>query len=428
MNLTIWGINYLPEVTGIAPCNAALCDFLRAQGHAVRMLTTFAYYPAWRKSPADRGRLYRTDDVGGVPVHRCWHYVPRHCGALKRMVHEASFVLTSFLRLLFLSRPDALVVVSPPLLLGAAAWLAARLKSCRVVFHVQDLQPDAAVGLGMLRPSFFTRQLYALETLAYRKADRVSGISQGMLEAFTRKGVPREKQVYFPNGVELPGPAGLPPRGNFRRRHGLADSDFLAVYSGNMGVKQGLEILVAAAALVRNPQVRIILCGDGAQRETLAERVKSARLANVLMLPLQPEEQFVEMLVDADLAVITQQKGSGAAFFPSKLLRNLALAVPILTVAETSSGLAHALAEAGCGVNVEPEQPEVLARAIERLAEHPAQLRMLSQAGRKYVEQFEMSRVLAEFETELKNMVGEPATKLGPVVPGAERVSSPLIK
>jgi colanic acid biosynthesis glycosyl transferase WcaI len=174
-----------------------------------------------------------------------------------------------------------------------------------------------------------------------------------------------------------------------------------------MGVKQGLEILVAAAALVRNPQVRIVLCGDGAQRETLAERVKSARLSNVLMLPLQPEEQFVEMLVDTDLAVITQKKGSGAAFFPSKLLRNLALAVPVLTVAENSSGLARALAEAGCGVNVGPEQPEVLARAIEMLAENPAQLRKLSQAGRKYVEQFEMSRVLAVFEAELKNLVGE---------------------
>ena len=111
MKILVWGINYAPEVTGIAPCNVALCEHLRRAGHDVRMLTAFAYYPGWQKAPADTGRLYRTDHICELPVHRCWHYVPQRVSALRRIIHEGSFVLTSFLRALALPRFDVAVVV-----------------------------------------------------------------------------------------------------------------------------------------------------------------------------------------------------------------------------------------------------------------------------------------------------------------------------
>src|SRR3954468_7651368 len=106
MRVVVWGINYAPEFTGISPHNVALCEFLFAQGHDVEMVTTFSYYPTWEKRPEDHGRLYRTDIVHGVPVHRCWHFVPRRVSALKRIFHEASFIVTSTLRVLFLPQPD----------------------------------------------------------------------------------------------------------------------------------------------------------------------------------------------------------------------------------------------------------------------------------------------------------------------------------
>ena len=127
MRIVVWGINYAPEVTGIAPYNAGLCRYFAAQGHDVRMVTTFAYYPQWQKSAADRGRLYRTDhDEAGVPVHRCWHYVPARPSTMRRILHEFSFGVTSWLRLLSLPRADVYVVVSPPLILGPLASRASR--------------------------------------------------------------------------------------------------------------------------------------------------------------------------------------------------------------------------------------------------------------------------------------------------------------
>jgi colanic acid biosynthesis glycosyl transferase WcaI len=406
MRVIVWGINYAPEVTGIAPHNVALCEFLRGRGDDVEMLTTFAYYPAWRKREEDRGRPFRTDEVNGVRVHRCWHFVPARVLAWKRIVHEGTFVLTSTLRGLFLKRPDVYVIASPPLLLGAAAWFLANIKRAPFVFHVQDLQPDAAVGLGMLKPSLFTRALYALERFAYKRATRVSGISEEIVQAFQRKGVPNTKIVLFPNTIVVPIESELPGTGSFRAKNEFKSNEFIAVYAGNLGVKQGLNILLDAAAILRDtPSIRIILCGDGADRPALEKNIAERQLKNVSMLPLKFGREYKELLVDADISLITQQSGSGNAFFPSKLLVTLAHSSPVLTVADEESALARAVDEGGFGLNVKPGNAQAIADALHDLSAQPSQLRQWGLAGRDYVKQFEQQPVMTKFVGELAAII-----------------------
>jgi colanic acid biosynthesis glycosyl transferase WcaI len=403
MRVVVWGINYAPEVAGIAPHNVALCEFLQRRGQDVEMVTTFSYYPAWRKRAEDRHRFFRTDRINGVTVHRCWHFVPRRVSAWKRILHEATFVLTSTMRILLLRRPDVYVVVSPPLLLGAAGWLVATLKWAPFIFHVQDLQPDAAVGLGMLRTGLFTRALYWLEAFAYKHATRVSGISEGIVDAFRRKGVPDRKLILFPNAVVLPGDRDIPVRGKFRAKHHFTADEFLAVYAGNLGVKQGLEILLDAADLLRaEKQIRIVIAGDGAAREKIEKEIRDRN--NMSMLPLQYGIDYKEFLVDADVSLISQQSGSGNAFFPSKLLVTLAYSCPVVTVADEESALARAVANGRCGKNVLPADPKQLANCLRDLSEDREQLRQWGANGRAYVEQFEQRGVLDKFLGQLKSL------------------------
>lgn len=404
MRVHVWGINYAPEPTGIGPHNTALCEHLARRGHDVKMFTSFAYYPAWKKSDADRGRLWRTDSINGVAVHRCWHFVPRRPSALKRIFHEATFVLTSLVRVLAAPRPDVMVVVSPPLLLGFAAWFVGAIKRAPFVFHVQDLQPDAAVGLGMIRAGWFVRLLYGLEAFAYRKAARVSGISAGMPDVFAGKNVAREKLVLFPNGVRIPPPEEMRRTNRFRARHGFSGDDFLAVYSGNFGVKQGLRILVDAARRVRDPRVRVVLCGEGGGRPDLESAVADAGLKNVTILPLQTDSDYREMLADADVCLIPQQAGSGGAFFPSKLLPALAFGKPVVTVADAGSQLVRELDAGGFGRNVPPGDSVALARELDALAQQPGQLAQFSVAARRHAEQWECGAVLADFERVLVSL------------------------
>lgn len=199
MEVAIVGINYAPDATGIPVYTTGLAEYLSSGGHAVTVYTGFSYYPHWTKSPEDRGRLFRRETLNGVTIRRHYMYVPARPSALKRMVHELSFILSVTLGYLFGPRAQLTIIVSPPLFIGIPIALIARLKRSRTIFHVQDLQPDAAVDLGMLKPRPLTSLFIFLERVTYRLVDRVSTISYRMLEKIASKGVPHQKLTLFPN-------------------------------------------------------------------------------------------------------------------------------------------------------------------------------------------------------------------------------------
>lgn len=409
MKIILWGINYRPEATGIAPYNAELAEFIAGRDHEISVVTGFSYYPHWRKAAADRRRLYRRDRINGVDVFRCAQYVPETVTTLRRIAHELSFGVSSLLRVLFLPRADVYVVVSPPLCLGFFAWIATKLKRSRYVFHVQDLQPGAAVGLGMVKNRGFIRLLYALERFAYRHAAAVSGISDGMMEEFRRKGLPARKRIYFPNWLrQSVGEAGQ--RGAFRRKFELPSDQLLAVYSGNLGRKQGIDVLLETAKRLAEgggPAVTIAIIGAGAEREALAAQIATLNLPNLRLLPLLSDDDYAQMLVDADVGLITQASGTGQYFFPSKLLSLLQAGLPVATVADESSELARAVHEGGFGVNVLPGRPDELAAALARLAAEPewrAQLRVRT----RWVQRFSPGAVLPQYLGQLERLVESP--------------------
>ncbi len=414
MKIVVWGINYAPEQTGIAPYNTAMCEHLAAAGHEVTMATTFPYYPEWRKRPGDRGRLFREERCNGVRILRCWHYVPSRPTALKRMIHEATFVGLAWLRLLLGTRPDIVVVVSPPLLLGAAARVLCSLRRTRYWFHVQDMQPDAAVRLGLLRPGKLTRILYAFERLAYRHAVAVSGITPGMLDLFSEKGVPAAACRLFPNWTG----AGIRPReatGEFRARHGIGPRALLAVYSGNLGKKQGLDILIRAAEALRldpaGAPVRIVIAGDGVEKASLARQVDEAGLTNVLVLPLQPADAYAAMLADADVCLVTQQAGSGALFFPSKLLSILAAGRAVVAVCDPDGELDRAVASGGFGWAIRTGEDSALGRLLRELGARRTEIHERAARGLTWVEQFSAETVLQRFEIELREAASQDRRK-----------------
>jgi colanic acid biosynthesis glycosyl transferase WcaI len=122
------------------------------------------------------------------------------------------------------------------------------------------------------------------------------------------------------------------------------------------------------------------------------------------MLPLQFGTDYKELLADADVSLITQQSGSGNAFFPSKLLITLAYSSPVVTVADEESALARAVAEGRFGRNVQPGEPQQLANTLRELTADREQLRSWGRAGRAYVERFEQHSVLEKFVEQLKSL------------------------
>jgi colanic acid biosynthesis glycosyl transferase WcaI len=329
-------------------------------------------------------------------------------------------------RAMTLPKADVYLVVSPPLLLGPCARILSQLFRRPYVFHVQDLQPDAAAVLGMVKNGFLLRLLYRAEGFSYRGAAAVSGISAGMIRSFRDKQVPPERCCYLPNWTgrrqTTDDLLSLPESAPLRARLGVPAGAFLAVYSGNLGHKQGLEILIEAAVLLdaRNSapiegssrRVHILIVGDGAARRRISESIARAGLQNVSLLPLLPVDQYGVLLRAADVGLVTQLAGTGQYFFPSKVLTMLAAQLPLVTVADADSELAEAGLAGGFGVNVRPDAAGALADTLLALANDAEWLARLRRST-TWVAQFQRDIVLRGFTTRLEEVASTYRSSMG---------------
>lgn len=408
MRVAMLGINYRPEETGIAVYNTGRCEYLADRGHDVTMYTGFPYYPRWRVPDAYRGRLVAGETRQGVRIVRSWLYVPARVTTLRRMVHEASFVASATARAFAGRRPDLLVTVSPPLGLALSSVLLKRRWGVPYVFHVPDLQPDAAIDLGMLQAGPLVRLLYRVERLAYEHATLVSTLTPAMRSRIVAKGIPADKVALFSDWAD-PAFFELPLSGagrQVRQALGLGDG-LLAVHAGNMGVKQGLDVVLQAAeGSGGHPDVTWVLVGDGAVRPTL-ERAAAARgLRSIRFLPIQPEPTFRELLATADVALVTQQRTVADIVFPSKVLTLLAAGRPTVASVGASSEVARVVREAGAGVVVAPGDPSALRDAVLRLRDDPGARARMGAAGRAYARaHWDRTRILPSMERRLLEVV-----------------------
>ena len=408
MRISIVSINYAPERTGIGVYTTGLAEFLAMDGHRVVVHAGFPYYPDWEQRPEDARRLFRRDSIGGVDVLRSYLHVPRRPTAMKRILHELSFVVSAAIGYLLSPRSDLTIIVLPPLALGATIAVLARLKGSRTLLHVQDLQPDAAVELGMLKPGVLTRALYALERLNYRIAGAVSTISEGMRRKIILKGVPESKTLLFRNWAN---DSIIRPQSrltSLRGEWGLQARDFVVLYSGNLGRKQGLESLLDAAALLSDePRVRFVIVGNGAERLELQAKAESAGLNNVQFRPLEPFERLSELLATADVSIIPQKRAVTDIVLPSKLSNILASGRPVVAASPASSDLALILREGECGILVEPEDAAQMADAIRRLAVDPVLCSHYAANARKYAEaHLFQSSIIRRFADRLPSLAG----------------------
>jgi colanic acid biosynthesis glycosyl transferase WcaI len=364
MKVLILSINYWPEVTGIGAFTTYRAEYLAAAGHDVEVCTTFPYYPDWKVPPAYSGKLFASETRNGVRIRRSFAYIPSQASSVKRILHEASFITLTMARAAFCYRPDVLLVVSPPLGLAAPAILLSRLWRIPYVFDVEDLQPDSAADLGML-PASAVKLLYGLESMAYRHAKLVTTLTATMGERIAAKGVPKDKIALIEPRVDESLFDVSPEEGHaFRARYGI-DGKFLITYSGNIGVKQKLDVVIEAAALHRSDDsVLFLIVGNGVDCARIQHRASELGLSNVRFLPLLDELNFRGLLSASDVCLVTQQRTASEIAFPSKVVTYLAAGCPIIASVSSESEVARIALESGAGAVAEAENGAALINAI----------------------------------------------------------------
>jgi colanic acid biosynthesis glycosyl transferase WcaI len=399
MKIAVLGINFHPEPIGISVYTTGMCEYLKDAGHDITVFTGFPYYPQWEIKKQYRKKLFLSENYQGIKIKRSYLYVPKKVTTKTRILHECSFVISSFFNLLFSKSTETIIVISPPLLLGISAWIISKLKNIPFVFHIQDLQPDAAVKLGMLKKNKRVKLLYRIEKFIYKKATLVSVISAGMRERIISKGVPEEKVVFFSNWIDTDLIKPLPRQNRFRQRHGL-NNKFIVLYAGNIGVKQSLETILDVAVLLQHLEdVIFLIIGDGTRKESLVKKAAVLNLANVIFLPTQPRELLPDMLCAADISLVIQQAAVTDFMMPSKLVGILASARPVIVSANETSELSKVVKQANCALIVKPEEIGQLRDAILELYRDTKKRRSLGKKGREYAcKHFSQKIILPKFQ------------------------------
>jgi colanic acid biosynthesis glycosyl transferase WcaI len=411
MRVKILSINYWPEVTGIGAFTTYRAEHLATAGHDVEVCTTFPYYPEWQVPAEYAGKIALNEERNGVRVIRSYAYIPNPVTSLKRILHEGSFILSSTIRALVRKRPDVLLVVSPPLGLAVTAILLSRLWRIPYVFDVEDLQPDSAGDLGML-PGWAVKLLYKVEKAAYRNARLVTTLTPSMKERIVGKGVAEEKVELLEPRMDDTLIDLLPEEGStFRKRYDFGEQ-FLVTHSGNMGVKQGLDVVLGVAALNRgDDSMMFVFVGDGVDCERIRRRAVELNLHNVRFLPLLDQADFRGLLAASGVCLVTQQKSVSEIVFPSKIVTYLAAGRPIVASVSLDCEVARITRESGAGKVVDAENPEALLAAIWEL--RGEDLSGLGQNARIYAgRRWASARVLGHLERSLMAAAGFAVTSL----------------
>jgi len=391
--ILVVGINYAPEHTGIAPYTTQACEDMQRRGADVLVLAGVPHYPHWSVPEPYRRRM-RVDEVRreGVHVRRLRHTVPTRQSALTRGTYEATFGAHVLAQRLPWT-PDVVLAVVPSLFGAVAAAKIARRTGARLAVWVQDLMGPAAAQSGIAGGGRVAELTGRIEGSVLRSADVVLVLNDRFRSYAEQTGVDPDRIVVRPNWTHV-----QPPRGDraaVRERLGWGD-DVVALHSGNMGLKQGLENLVESARLaaVQAPHVRFVLMGDGNQRAELGRL--AADVPTLQFLPPAATDEFPDFLAAADVLLVNERASAVDMSLPSKLTSYFQAGMPVLAAVPTEGGTAGEVRRSGGGVVVPPEAPAALLEGIVTLAgDHDLRLALRRAASAYAYEQLASAPALA---------------------------------
>lgn len=384
MRILVLAHYYPPEMGGAAARLHGLSRWLAAYGHEVTVITCFPNYPTGRIDAAYRGKLRVREEMDGVQLLRTWVYASPVRSSARRLANYFSFVASATLAGWLARGPwDVVLGSSPPLFVGIAAWLIARVRRIPFVFDIRDIWPDVAVDAGEFAPDApVTRLGRWLARFLYRRADRIVPVTELKRKRIAAQGVLADKLAVVTNGVDLDR---VPDDAPDRRKELDLSGRFVVLYAGLIGIAQGVEIAVEAAhRLTDDSRVHFLIVGEGVRRAAIEQEVSERGLTNVTMLPRQPREAMPALLATADVCLVPLSAAGIVDAVPSKLLEAWAHRRPVILAAQGES--AKIVQEAGGGLVVAPGDGAALAEAVRRLADGPETSGAMAEAGRAYVE------------------------------------------
>jgi glycosyltransferase involved in cell wall biosynthesis len=325
-------------------------------------------------------------------------------GFLGRFGNYLSYFASAIWASFQVGKPDVVVALTDPPIIGLVAWATARRTGASFVFLCQDVFPEVASLLEDFRSEAVNWLLERVNRFLLRRADRVVALGETMKRRLVEgKGADARKITVIHNWADSALLSPGPKDNGFSREHGLHET-FVVMHSGNIGLSQNLDVVLDAAAAL--PEVVFLLIGDGVRKTPLQEQAASRGLGNLRFLPYQARERMRDSYATADLFLVSLKRGLAGYIVPSKLYSILAAGRPYVAAVEQDSEVAAITRAHECGLLVAPGDAEGLVHEIQRLQRDRSLGRRLGENAARAASGFERRKQVRAyhdlFEGELR--------------------------
>jgi colanic acid biosynthesis glycosyl transferase WcaI len=389
---------YPPDTSATAKMAAVVVSALSAR-HRV---TVIAGRPCYDPTEVYPWRPLRRERHNNLSIERVGSTAYPRFQMRRRVSNYLSYSVLAALRALTI-RADLVLCMTDPPFCGIVGAAVSKLTGRPCVYNIRDMYPDMAVGGDIVRPSFAIRRWEQMHRWALRQAARVIVLGDDMRDRIVAKGIDPARVIVVRDGVRRPSQA--PAADNPINREIRNGFRFVALHAGNLGFYGAWDTLLAAAKRLENTASGIIFVGDGAQKERLMAAAHGTQA--VRFLPFRPASEISYVLSAGDIHIVTVKQGLEGVIVPSKLYGILAAGKPVLAVAPSTTDVARIVTEAGCGVVVDPSDPDGVAEAIQELAAQPERVAEMGRRALAVAPNYDIDIQLTHFVNTIEEVVSE---------------------
>jgi colanic acid biosynthesis glycosyl transferase WcaI len=410
MKVLLLAVSYPPVLNSAARLFSELAEGLAAHGHEVTVLTTFPERYLSDKDATATKMIPIREKTNGIDVHRLKKLgLPKNVPLLRGLEHVL-YGFQYFMHGRDLSRHDVVIAYSPPLPLAISAVELARRWRGSSITNVQDLYPQSAVDLELLKNRWLIGFGRQMEQWIYLHANAITVYSEGNRDYVIKHGGDPKKTHVIPNWIDLEKYNCRPLNNSFRSSYSLEDA-FILSYAGIMGFAQGLgDILRAAVRLEREiPNFTLVLVGSGVESPKLMRLSEEMGLKKARFIPHLPEKEYIALLQASDVSLVTLSRKLRTPVVPGKLSCIMAVGRPAACSIASTCDAQKIVEGSGSGVCVDAGDPDALAEAVLRLYRNPAMRDEMGRNGRIYAEShFDRTRCIEQYDRLLLDMNRKP--------------------
>ena len=385
--------NFPPEVNAPATRTFEHCKEWVKLGADITVITGAPNFPKGKVYAGYKNKLYSKEIIDGIKVIRVWTYISENKGTIKRTLDYMSFGISALLAGL-LQACDLIIGTSPQLFTALSAKRLAALKHKPWIMEVRDIWPESIKTVGAVRDGLIMKYFERKERQCYRSAKKIICVTQGIYTSLQSKGVPSDKLTIFTNGANLDLFSPREKDQGLVKELGL-EGKMIIGYLGTLGMSHKLDFILKSAADISNPNIHIVIIGEGAEKDTLITLKNELNLKNVSLLNGVKKEDVPKYLSIFDMALVNLRKTElflGA--LPSKIFENAAMGIPILLGLQGEAK--EVIENYSAGIAFEPENSEDFIRKIDMFANDEVLRQNCKEACVKLAQAYDRKKIAKE--------------------------------